>query len=371
MKKKVNLFIWLGIILLLLLVVLFLLLDEAYAQPVKLNLSISPIDGSNLSKLSLSVESKKKINDVLGEIILPEGFELVEGNLRWEADLRPNEPKEFGAIVEPVQEGEWDIQAFAEGHSAIHLKTEIDPSLNVSLGKKIDPSQITEYEETWKDWLEKKERDMQEHPEKYYRACFEASGCKVPASLKGKELNDYFKSLSLSDDPMYVLVQFDVLGADPSWIQVNFLRLQGLELFGDTIRGGAHTYVAKASKNFLENKHYDFIRWMGVKESEVKLPEGLMKRVSNCTGNIEVNVFFYEKFENLDDFEAKRNQVLDLSEKLIGQGEDMLSITIDVRNLSEIASLNFVEKLEIVSRPCITGGLDIRSLPCNLREFGL
>ncbi|MFZ3077043.1 MAG: hypothetical protein WA139_01165 [Candidatus Aenigmatarchaeota archaeon] len=49
--------------------------------------------------------------DVKAEIILPEGLELLEGNLNWQGSIVWDEVKEFTIKVKAVKDGEWVVKA--------------------------------------------------------------------------------------------------------------------------------------------------------------------------------------------------------------------------------------------------------------------
>jgi hypothetical protein len=47
------------------------------------------------------------------EILLPEGFELVSGELEWQGYTNPGETKTLSVVVKSVKTGDWHIQAWA------------------------------------------------------------------------------------------------------------------------------------------------------------------------------------------------------------------------------------------------------------------
>jgi len=124
MKKQIK------VMIIIVAILVLLLLLNSYFQPlVSLRLSLSPIKVINeteLFALTLAVESKKDLRDVSGEIILPENFELVEGDLQWKADLQKNKPEIFNIIIKPIRKGEGIIKVSTEDNSVyIELITRV------------------------------------------------------------------------------------------------------------------------------------------------------------------------------------------------------------------------------------------------------
>lgn len=343
-RQKKKLLIIIASSLLVIILILILLLNFLQTS-ISLDLSLSPTEINNKSKLTLIAEASSNIENVNGRIILPEGFELVEGKLEWETDLIKNEPKEFNVIIKPVKEGDWEIQALVEDYSAVELETKVDSSLKMEIQQKVDTLDKEYIYMTWKEWKEREEERMKD-PKwigNYYRACFEVEGCRVPEPLKGKELNDYFKSLNLVDDSVYVMIQFDVLGADPYLWQVWILKFNGVELLEGSGAGG-HTYFAKASKSFLENKHYDFIRWIGVREPETKL-HGIDQ---NYTGSIDLLVLFYEGLN-----EEQIDEISDIKISHGGLGDNIIQVNAKIEQVNKIAELNFVKAVWLEEKPVL------------------
>jgi hypothetical protein len=48
------------------------------------------------------------------EIVLPEGFELVSGDISWKGDLEEGETVKLSAMVKAVEIGDWVIRGVAE-----------------------------------------------------------------------------------------------------------------------------------------------------------------------------------------------------------------------------------------------------------------
>ncbi len=100
---------------------------DHFFKNVELSFSDEPVLGREVT-LTLSVtapemneESWKSVLSQDGtyperyytEIILPEGFELVEGNLSSESYTSPGETEEFSVEVRAIEEGNWQIGAWA------------------------------------------------------------------------------------------------------------------------------------------------------------------------------------------------------------------------------------------------------------------
>lgn len=80
----------------------------------------------------------------------------------------------------------------------------------------------------------------------------------TPDPKNGSEINYYFKSLNLTEDFIYVLVQFDTNDGDPTQNQTQNLTNDNVTLISGLVE---HTHIAKFPRWVLENKSYDFVRW--------------------------------------------------------------------------------------------------------------
>lgn len=338
-------------------IILFFFISQNFDNSdVKIELSFSQVNNINETELTLTVESRRDMSGVSGYIYLPENLVVVEGNLEWEVDLEKDEPVEISVIIKSTKDGIGIITAFTKNENT-----------NVSLGVISKSGKVTKtsfsrsHEEIVKD-LEERMQDPY-WINNYYRACFDADGCRVPEPLKGEELNNYFRSLNLTDNPVYVLMQFDVLGADPHPEHLEILRDNGVELID--VGGGGHTYFAKASRDFLENKHYDFVRWIGVRVAKAKLFPALREKVwgQNCTGKMDLGVSFYENLNTEQFKEIKKNT----NGCLIGAGyredcnlisnDDFITLRMDIDKIEILASLIFVEKIIFgETMPSLLGG---------------
>jgi hypothetical protein len=180
------------------------------------------------------------------------------------------------------------------------------------------------------------------------------SGNYAPEPRKGKALNDYFKSLNLTDDYIYVMMQFETLGGDPNKEQMKILEDDDVTLFESH---GDHTYYAKMPRTILETKSYDFVRWIGIVEKpEWKIQDSnILKKIwgKNCTGMLNISVEFYEKL-TLDNFQTIKEITgscpliqsrYSTNCTFISKGNIISEM--NVSRLKEVASLGFVKELAL------------------------
>lgn len=85
------------------------------SSPMKMNISLSKATAlGELTEITATVWYTSKIKEGMPETIanieLPEGFELVDGDLNWEGYVK-NEPQQFSATIKAVEIGNWTIKA--------------------------------------------------------------------------------------------------------------------------------------------------------------------------------------------------------------------------------------------------------------------
>ena len=90
-----------------------------------------------------------------------------------------------------------------------------------------------------------------------FSACY-GFECFTPRLRKGQDSINYFKSLNLTDNHIYTMIQFETLDGDPTIEQMDLLAKDNITLFE---YHGDHTYYAKIPRSILESKSYDFVRW--------------------------------------------------------------------------------------------------------------
>lgn len=306
---------------------------------VKLSLSRAPVLGQTTEVIA-TITSASDIPNASAEIVLPKGFEVVNGELSWNGDLVKNEKVQLNTTVKVVEEGDWKIEAYASGQAeTANVKGE-DIIYTTTLVEKVPPSGEIYI-------------NMSEYCKGIHRTFdvgtdfVRTAGETIPEPRKGDDLNNYFKSLHITEDYVYVLMQFEDCDGDPINEQIQTLAADGITLFE---YHGDHTYYAKVPKTVLETKSYDFVRWIGIRTPAGKLQSSLREKVwdKNCIGKIKLNIQFYE---NLNDKQVKQLSNLGY---LVGP-------EIDVTKLEEIASLDFVKEIgvgEIVTS--VLGGSDIK-----------
>ena len=89
-------------------------LNESVYGPIGVNLSISNAPALNeTAELACTMTSSIDAPNTTAQITLPEGFELVSGNLSWHGDIVANGQKSFSAIIKSAKTGNWTIEARA------------------------------------------------------------------------------------------------------------------------------------------------------------------------------------------------------------------------------------------------------------------
>lgn len=299
-------------------------------SPIKLDLSISPIDEEKFAEVTLTVKSERNVQDASGKIILPEAYELVEGNLEWKVDLEANEPEVFKLKVKSVKEGDWTIKAITE-----------DNSVSAQLPTKINESQ--------RHGVYINESEFYKNRTRSWSACY-GFECFTLAERKGQDSINYFKSLNLTEDYIYVIMQFEDLGGDPSREEMDILAADNITLFE---YHGDHSYYAKVPRTILETKSYNYVRWIGIAENASwKLHTSLGQRVNkNCTGNVMVSIHFYERFTD----KSKVDLIINHTKSIVRYKEpyDLIRADVSLGNLVDISSFNFVKDIWPVIKPSI------------------
>ncbi len=345
----------------LLLISLILLINGCAQEksPIKLELSVSPLE-ENLTQITLTVQSETDIQNITGQINLPEGVELTAGNTQWQINLQANQPQTINITIKTPQQGTHEI-------TATTTNTATPAKVSATLKTQVEPSgYIYETEEEWKAKEETKRNDSGWIYEQYKVCDVE---CYVPEPLKGKELNNYFKSLNLKEDSVYVILQFELLDlqAQPGHLAEYFnqqenerndiLKDRGVVLLGGPGgiggAGGELARYAKVPKKFLEEEHYDFIRWIGIKSPEGKLSPELREKVwnKNCTGGIVLEIRAYEKISN-EQFETIKQITKGelFNQEFTPSQDSFIDLKVDIDKLKEIASLDFIKTISSLSQ---------------------
>jgi len=184
-----------------------------------------------------------------------------------------------------------------------------------------------------------------------WSACY-GFECFTPAERRGQASIDYFKSLNLTDDFIYVIMQFDALGGDPTVEQMSILAADNITLFE---YHGDHSYYAKVPRAILETKSYDFVRWIGITENPLMKMDWVFRYIHrNCTGSVRLRVLAYDI---IDDKEFAKLQ--EIAIRVIGakSGQyDQLLVDINPSKIDNLLTLNFVERIEWYSPPSLATG---------------
>ena len=219
-KNKTIILIFLIILLISINVVFF---TSYFYSPIKTEYSITEIDNDSSFKISLFVKAYEDLGTVNGEALIPESFELVEGQTEWQTTLSKNQEKEFTFIVRPRP----SAPPYGYGYSDFRFSFKNgEYSQEIKLNGKYRYSQEAkeediEYSYSNKEELLKEYRKNVQNPEwlKNKRTVCHQS-CFVPEPRKGEESNKYFRSLNLTEDEVYVVILFELseenLGYGPS-----------------------------------------------------------------------------------------------------------------------------------------------------------
>ncbi len=129
MKPKSN--VWMYVVVLMCVLVVILILGVWYFQGLssreekgtvplttefyKGNFSVSDAPILNRTvELVFTLETVDDAPNTTIKMFLPEGIELVEGNLLWNGDIKKDEKIEHKISIKVVKEGEWRIRAWVE-----------------------------------------------------------------------------------------------------------------------------------------------------------------------------------------------------------------------------------------------------------------
>ena len=80
-------------------------------KPFELNFSEPPEFNKPVELTMNVVEGGFPFPNATIKIYLPDGFELVSGDLEWQGDLTKDVPVQLKAVVKPVKTGDWVIEA--------------------------------------------------------------------------------------------------------------------------------------------------------------------------------------------------------------------------------------------------------------------
>ncbi len=85
---------------------------EKFFESVNISFNATPLLNQPV-ELTIAASPLYDVSNATLEILLPEGFELVSGDLKWEGNLRRNETILLKAIIKSIKTGDWAIQFLA------------------------------------------------------------------------------------------------------------------------------------------------------------------------------------------------------------------------------------------------------------------
>ncbi len=320
--------------------------------PVKAQLFFSEEPMLNRTvNLTLQITSETDVSNITAKIDLPEGFVFLDGSLNWSGDIKANETVQVNATVIAIEEGNWTVNTYVITDTTITGELR-ETNYSVSTTILTDPSgKIFWAEEEWCQFA-------------LERRTYEASlpgGSIYPEPRKGDNSTSYFKSLNLAEDFYYVMMQFESCDGDPIKEQQQILVNDNITLYE---YHGGHTYYAKVPVSILENKPYDFVRWIEIPEkinASWKIINSGLRNSSykNCTGSINLTVSFYGDLSD--------NQI-DIIKAILN--ETSIDFDMNIINVKHIAELNFVKNIDVIPcPPSIAGGPDIGKIRSTCNEF--
>ncbi|MBI2578077.1 MAG: hypothetical protein HYW26_00020 [Candidatus Aenigmarchaeota archaeon] len=85
------------------------------SAPMYVNLSLTGTPSLNQPvELTFTVTPLTDAPNTLIQVMLPEGFSLISGNLSWNGDIAKNETIQIRSTVKAVEAGYWAIEAYAK-----------------------------------------------------------------------------------------------------------------------------------------------------------------------------------------------------------------------------------------------------------------
>jgi DNA-binding transcriptional ArsR family regulator len=84
--------------------------------PLIVSLSSSPFSTEKTAELTLTITSNinKILPNVTAGIILPDGIELVSGNINWSGDIPANGSVKLNVVIKAAKKGEWVVKAYVK-----------------------------------------------------------------------------------------------------------------------------------------------------------------------------------------------------------------------------------------------------------------
>ncbi|KYK37905.1 MAG: hypothetical protein AYK18_18115 [Theionarchaea archaeon DG-70] len=85
---------------------------ETYFKSFTLEIEELPLLNAPVNLVCTAIE-RDFASDIIIEVLLPEGFELVDGTLKWEGHADPNQTITHKVTIKAVKTGKWTISAWA------------------------------------------------------------------------------------------------------------------------------------------------------------------------------------------------------------------------------------------------------------------
>lgn len=188
--------------------------------------------------------------------------------------------------------------------------------------------------------------------ERTYKIGFPGYSFVVEDPLKGEDLNEYFKSLDLPEEKVYVVMLFEGDDGDPTYDQLNTLNRDGIKVFTENPVGD-HAYFAIFPVENLETRSYDFVRWVGLIEPEWKLKKSVKEQIEALEPNSQVSVLvkFYETpfteeqiYQLLETTGASLIKYETVEDLLMNDDErEYAKISMETQHIDSLLELSFVK----------------------------
>ncbi len=304
-------------------------------------LSGDPIINQTVN-ITFNISSESNMSNVIARVII-QGAELVNGTLEWTGNLSKGETVQIDSTVKVLQENitvEGIVEIVPENQTANQTQPDSTTTTHPITGQAgpgklyigiYNETHLIKYEENGTTVIFPKPKR-----ERTYEAPL-PGGTIVPEPRKGENSTNYFKSLNLTEDFYYVMMQFEGDGW-PSEKQLQILKNENITLFTPQ---GDFTYYAKVPKLFLQTKSYDFIRWIEIPENII---DPIRKSNVGCNNVCNITIIFYGPYD------TKQIEILNKYSKIFGPADNPVDQLVNAEanstGLAEIAKLNFVKRIE-------------------------
>lgn len=304
--------------------------SDQQAPSLSLESSLSGKPGiERTANLSLRVTSSQDAPNTAVSISLPEGIELVSGKLSQTIDLSANRPSFLIAEIRATRPGNFTIEAVATSNGSVNGSHK-----NESVSAAATEALYLSEEELYAEFADNQRW--------HYELCFR-QGCFIPPKMTKEQINAYVGSFNSTENYTYILVQFSTLpfGTEPNQTHRDILEAKNVTVLRSD--SGRNTYAVKAPSRFFANDSFDFIRWIGVKNATDKIRDNVLRDYMerNCTGEIKVDVTFYEP-PSLGQLDVVKMISPDI-EYRAGYGSAFVTASLD--SIQKIIELDFTDYL--------------------------